>query len=121
MKALLCVAHGSKREASNVEFQTMVSQLKVTLAEAFSSIEAAFLEFAVPNVQDTLTAMLTSGITHIYIYPFFLNSGKHVVHDIPSIIQTIQHEYPDIIFETLPHFGSSSHILSVITNDLREL
>jgi sirohydrochlorin cobaltochelatase len=121
MKALLCVAHGSKREASNVEFQTMVSQLKVTLADSFSSIEAAYLEFAAPDMQDALKSMLTSGVTHICIYPFFLNSGKHVVHDIPTIIQTIQNDYPNVIFETLPHFGSSSHILSVITNDLKGL
>ena len=72
MKALLCVAHGSKREVSNIEFQTMVSQLKVKLADSFCSIEAAFLEFAVPDIQDALKVMLDSGATHIYIYPFFL-------------------------------------------------
>lgn len=119
MKALICIAHGSKRDASNLEFQTMVSQLSVTLGDTFALIEASFLEFAKPGIDQTIHAMIQAGITEIQIYPFFLNSGKHVHHDIPEKIREAKELYPEVDIELLPHFGSSAHILSVITHDLK--
>ncbi len=119
MKALIFIAHGSKREASNLEFEAMVSQLKVTLGHTFDLIEASFLEFAKPGVEQTIHAIIQTGITEIQIYPFFLNSGKHVHHDIPEKIREAKELYPEVDFELLPHFGSSAHILAAITNDLQ--
>lgn len=119
MKALICIAHGSKREASNLEFQTMVSQLRGTLGDSFAHIEASFLEFAKPSIEQTIHAMIQDGITEIKIYPFFLNSGKHVQHDIPEKVRESQELYPQVNLELLAHFGSSVHILSAITNDLQ--
>jgi len=119
MKALILIAHGSKREASNLEFQKMVSQLKVTLMDTFTQIEASFLEFAEPGIDETIHAMIQAGITEIKVYPFFLNSGKHVHHDIPEKIREAKELYPEVDFELLAHFGSSAHILTAITNDLQ--
>jgi len=99
----------------------MVSQLRRTLVDSFSSIEAAFLEFAAPDVQNALQTLINNGAKQIYIYPYFLNSGKHVHNDIPTIIQETKNNNPETILELLPHFGSSPHILSVITNDLKDL
>lgn len=121
MKGLLFVAHGSRREESNQEFKQMVSQLKVKLDSSYDNIDASFLEFAKPCVEDTLKAMIQEGVKEVCIYPFFLNSGKHVHKDIPQKISEIRLLYPDVRFELLPHFGSSAHILDVVTNDLKDL
>lgn len=119
MKALIFIAHGSKREAPNLEFKTMVSQPRVSLTDSFTKIEATFLEFAKPGIDETIHAMIQTGITEIQIYPFFLNSGKHVHHDIPEKVREAKELYPEVDFELLPHFGSSVHILTAITSDLK--
>jgi sirohydrochlorin ferrochelatase len=121
MKGLLFVAHGSRREESNTEFETMVSNLKTQLSPSYSKIEASFLEFADPGIDQALHAMIHKGMTEIQIYPFFLNSGKHVHHDIPEKICEMKELHPEVDITLLPHFGSSEHILSVITRDLKEL
>ena len=120
MKGLLFVAHGSRREESNQEFEEMVSHLSVTLGLAYEKIEASFLEFAKPGIDEALHAMIHEGMIEIQIYPFFLNSGKHVHHDIPEKICEVKALYPAVEITLLPHFGSSEHILSVIISDLKE-
>jgi len=121
MKGLLFVAHGSRREESNQEFEKMVSLLSVKLDLSYDKIEASFLEFADPGIDQALHAMIHEGMTEIQIYPFFLNSGKHVHHDIPEKIREAKELHPELDITLLPHFGSSEHILSVITRDLKEL
>lgn len=118
MKGLLVIAHGSRREESNKEFETMVSLLRGRLDPSYMKIDASFLEFAEPGIEEALHAMIQAGITEIRIYPFFLNSGKHVHQDIPEKLDEPRASYPEVSFELLPHFGSSPHILSAIISDL---
>lgn len=54
----------------------------------------------------------------IDIYPFFLNSGKHVTIDIPNIIKDFQIKYPLIDFVILNHFGKSDKIKDIVLSDL---
>jgi len=119
MKGILFVAHGSRRKESNLEFETMVTHLQEILHDSYAKVEAAYLEFATPGVDESIHAMIHKGITSIQIYPFFLNSGKHVHHDIPEIIKEAKKNYPQIDFILLSHFGNSDHIISVITRDLK--
>lgn len=99
----------------------MVTHLQERLDESYSEVEAAFLEFATPGIDEALHAMIHKGVTEIQVYPFFLNSGKHVHHDIPDKLRKAKELYSGVNFKLLPHFGSSEHILSVITDDLKEL
>jgi len=121
MKGLLLVAHGSRREESNKEFEAMVSLLKKEHLSSYFKVEAVFLEFARPGLDEALHAMIHEGLKEVQIYPFFLNSGKHVHHDIPEKICEVQALYPDITFKLLPHFGSSLHIQRIIALDLENL
>lgn len=121
MKGILFVAHGSRRKESNLEFETMVARLQDRLDDSYAEGTAAFLEFATPGIDEAIHTMIEKGITEIQIYPFFLNSGKHVHTDIPEKVNASKKIYPDVDFTLLSHFGNSEHILSVITNDLKEL
>jgi len=120
IKGLLFVAHGSRREKSNLEFETMVSQLQKRLDDTYAEIKAAFLEFATPSLDESLKLMMDKGVTAIQIYPFFLNSGRHVYHDIPKKISEVKEAHPNVDFILLPHFGNSDYILSLIIHDLKK-
>ena len=50
MKALLIVAHGSRRQESNAEILTMGSRLQDTAAKHFGAVRTAFLQFGAPSI-----------------------------------------------------------------------
>jgi len=114
MRGLLLVAHGSRKAASNQEFMSMLKSLLPKLEPSYAKVNASFLESAEPGFDEVLHAMIHGGFTEIQVYPFFLNSGKHVHHDIPEKIRQIKE------VTLLPHFGSLEQILCVISNDLKD-
>ncbi len=83
------VAHGSKKGLSNDEFQNLANKI-ISEDTDFEKIDAAFLEFATPNIATVVKKQIEQNIKKIYIYPYFLNSGKHVSIDLPNIINTLQ-------------------------------
>ena len=85
---------------------------------ADQKIDAAFLEFAKPDIKDLVEVFISKNINDVYFYPYFLNSGKHVTIDLPNIINSLKLKYSNINFKLLPHFGLSSNITDIIINDL---
>ena len=117
MKAILFIAHGSKKEKSNNEFLELVENLSKKETK-YELKKAAFLEFANPDINSTCVEFIKKGAKEIYFYPFFLNSGKHVVVDLPNIIEDLKKSYSDLNFILLPHFGKSNKIEDIILSDI---
>jgi sirohydrochlorin ferrochelatase len=117
MKGLILIAHGSKKELSNNEFLSLVDNVR-SKDIVFDLIDAAFLEFAKPDIKDLVEVFISKNINDVYFYPYFLNSGKHVTIDLPNIINSLKLKYSNINFKLLPHFGLSSNITDIIINDL---
>ena len=117
MEGLIMIAHGSKKSLSNHEFLDLVSEVE-NKDKKFSKIEASFLEFATPNIETVVKSFLNNGITKIFFYPYFLNSGKHVSVDLPDMINKLKDNYPLIQFTLLPHFGISNKISDIIIEDI---
>ena len=92
MKALLLIAHGSRRKQSNDEVVELADTLKRTCSEHYPIIHAGFLEIAETLIPDGIRKCVEDGATSIIVLPYFLNSGNHVTEDIPKIVQkpTIQ-------------------------------
>lgn len=116
MKSLIIIAHGSRKETSNIEVVNIVNQIKNN-ETSYSLIEPAFLEFAAPSLEDSVKKSIEENLLEIYIYPYFLNSGKHVTSDIPDTIKTLKIKYPQVDFTMLPHFGESKKINEIILSD----
>lgn len=119
MKALIFLAHGSRREKSNQEVLDMVDTIRSPLANTFDVVGAAFLELIPPTLEDAVQQALDGGAQSILIYPFFLNSGKHVEQDIPAIVGDFQARYPDRGFEVARHFGAAEEIPGMIVGQIR--
>lgn len=117
MNALIFIAHGSKKELSNNEFISMVENIK-TKNNDYDFIEASFLELATPSIEECSNNLINKGARKIFYYPFFLNSGRHVISDIPEIVEILKKENPNVKFEILKHFGKSNHIEDIILKDI---
>lgn len=118
-KAVILIAHGSKRTESNEEFIKLAKKVKHENETVFHEVEYAFLELALPSIEDAIEKLHEEGMDEVYLYPYFLNSGKHVAVDIPNIVNEMQLHIKDMKIELLKHFGDSSSITQIISNDLK--
>lgn len=108
MKALLLVAHGSRREGSNEEVRALARSMAARVDHGFRKVEAAFLELAEPSIPDGLRALIASGAEQITVVPYFLSAGRHVVEDIPAEVQKVVAEHPEVPIQVAPYLGTSS-------------
>ena len=93
--ALLIIAHGSRREASNQEVRRLAEKL-AALSEDFAPVQATFLEIASPSIPAGLQACVDQGAQNITVVPYFLGAGKHVSQDIPKAIEAFRQAHPAI-------------------------
>ncbi|MDH5368602.1 MAG: CbiX/SirB N-terminal domain-containing protein [Gammaproteobacteria bacterium] len=117
MKALLLVAHGSRREKSNEEVVDMSNKLKIHCDGEFEIVKPAFLELAEVLIPDGIKQCVNEGATSIIILPYFLNSGRHVVEDIPNIVNAEKKIYPDISIKISSHLGASEMMMDVLISN----
>jgi sirohydrochlorin ferrochelatase len=104
--SLLIIAHGSRREQSNIEVANLVDKIRAEANEEYLSITHAFLELAEPNISDAVDVCIAKGATHILVVPYFLSAGRHVQHDIPEEVTIKQAQYPHVSLTITPHLGS---------------
>ena len=65
-------------------------------------------------IPDGIKQCVNEGASSIVILPYFLNSGRHVVEDIPNIVNNSKGEYPDIRISIAPHLGASSLMMDLL-------
>ena len=107
MKALLIIAHGSRKQSSNDE----VAQLALKVNELPSSYEAVshcFLELTEPKVPTAISELAQKGATEVTILPYFLAAGYHVAEDLPKLLEEAKQAHPSIQFSLLEHLGAAN-------------
>ena len=114
MKALLLIAHGSRREQSNTEVVILAETLKQKCSEHYPIIHAGFLELAEPLIPDAIKKCVNDGATSIIVLPYFLNSGLHVIEDIPTIVHDTEKNYPNVEIKIAPHLGDSALMIDLL-------
>jgi sirohydrochlorin ferrochelatase len=118
MKALVVVAHGSRRAASNEEVGELACQLAGLVAGVYPIVGVGFLELAEPLIPDALEKVIAQGATEICVFPYFLSAGRHVVTDVPNEVKVVQDKYPDIQIKMLTHLGALSGLKNFIAGAL---
>lgn len=113
--ALLIVAHGSRKEASNLEVKLLTQKLESFVQYRYDTVKSAFLEFAEPNLEESMMACINEGATHVVILPYFLASGNHVSQDIPRIVDMMKQEYPNVTITLKGHLGSAPGMPSLLS------
>jgi sirohydrochlorin ferrochelatase len=98
---IVVVDHGSKRESSNVMLDSFVELYKRMLGEEkmemnIVAIEKAHMEIAAPSVKDAVGACVDKGAKVVVVAPYFLSRGRHILEDIPALVEEAQSEYKDV-------------------------
>lgn len=114
MNALLLVAHGSRRPQSNDEVVLLAQRLARRCEGQYGMVHAAFLELAHPLIPEGIRYCAGEGATSVTVLPYFLNSGRHVVEDIPGIVQESMRACPDVEIRIAPHLGASALMMELL-------
>lgn len=105
MKALLIVAHGSRKKESNEEVLDLAGSLDKKARGSFDVVRGAFIQFTTPLVSDVISELVKKGMTEVTVLPYFIAGGSHVTDDIPTVIADARIAYPEITFRLTNHLG----------------
>lgn len=114
MHALLLIAHGSRRAASNDEVRELAARLQELAWERFERVIPAFLELAEPDIPTGVDLCRKAGATSITALPYFLSAGRHVARDIPEELGKAALEHPDLRIHLTDHLGRHEAMPSLI-------
>jgi len=115
MRALVVVAHGSRRAESNDEVRALTERLQV-LAKGYDHVSCAFLELAEPLIPDGIAAAIAAGADEVVVLPYFLSMGRHVAEDIPGIVAESRRLHPQASIHIAPHLGSAPDLPDALLN-----
>lgn len=94
---IVLFAHGSRVEQANRCVHELASQIKAL--GPYGYVRAAFLELAHPSLREAVAQVVEAGLRRLIIIPYFLTVGIHLRRDLPSLIASEKHKYPDLTIE----------------------
>ncbi|WP_439135174.1 sirohydrochlorin chelatase [Pseudomaricurvus sp.] len=121
-KALIIMAHGSRRAAANEEFFNLVKRIGSEMsgsAEKYSVVMPALLEQAPPTLLQ-VCQNLPDSVSDIHVYPLFFNQGRHVEKDIPAQVAEVMDALPEKTVELLNYFGQSEGLATLVLDHISE-
>jgi len=114
MRSLLLVAHGSRRETSNAEIRCLTETLAERAGSRFCHVRCAFLEIAEPSIPKAIDDAVRAGAAEILVLPYFLSAGRHVVKDIPALVERGQAEHPEVLIRIAPYLGQATGLADIL-------
>ena len=69
---------------------------------------------AEPSINAAIDELVEQKIEHIYVLPYFLAAGRHVIEDVPEFIDKAAAQHPQVKFELISYFGSAENIVTSI-------
>ena len=96
---MILLAHGS----SNKNWAQTFLNLTKTARQKHQNVRLAYMELSTPSLEEVIQEAAELGYTDISVLPLFLAKGKHLLHDIPEQLKTLENL-----------FNIKSHLLSPI-------
>ncbi len=110
MKALLLVAHGSRKAEANGALTELATQVE---ALGGQPARCAFLQFGEPDLPTAL-AELAGNCQEITVVPLVLAAGKHLEEDIAAALAALRTTCPNVRVTLSPHLGAWSGLPQAI-------
>jgi len=114
MHALLLIAHGSRREASNEEVRELAARLERLAGKRFGCVIPAFLELAEPDIPTGVGLCAKHGATAVTAIPYFLAAGRHVANDIPAELEKAACKHQAITIHQSHYLGKHESITELL-------
>ena len=110
--ALLIAAHGSPIAGADDDVLRFAADVRA--AAKIDVVEACFLECNQPSIPDSIRKCVGAGVDRIVVLPYFLHAGRHVVLDIPAIIDEERAESKGVEIAVADYLGCSPIVAKVL-------
>ena len=115
---VLVVGHGSRREEANAD----VREVARSIGErgGFPLVVAAFLEIAIPDIDQGLSQLIEAGANHIIVHPYFLSPGRHTRGDIPAKVAMAVNRHSHLSYQITEPLAAHSFVIDASIERIRE-
>ena len=117
-RAVLLVGHGSKLAGSNDAMDQVIARLRQE--EPATLFQAAFLEIQSPSIPEGIELCLKKSAEEVIVVPYFVQTGKHVVQDIPRIVAEAKMRYPQKEIRLAEYLGFDERIVAVVNDRIHQ-
>lgn len=93
---ILVVGHGSRKQASNLEFERLVEHVRARRPQF--DVRHAYVELAEPSLAEGLDAIARCN-DRVVAIPCFLFAAGHVKNDISLALAAVRSKFPKVRFE----------------------
>lgn len=100
---VLLLGHGSKLESANRGLELVAEEIR--RSGQFSGVTPAFLQNAIPSMEEAFQKLVESGNSRIVVMPLFLFEGVHITSDIPAEIDRMRLRYPHVQLAQASYIG----------------
>jgi sirohydrochlorin ferrochelatase len=114
---LLLIAHGSRHAEANADLEFVAEQLR---QRGQGIAVAAFLELAVPNVDDGAAQCVEQGAECVVLAPYFLSAGVHVRRDLTAARERLAARFPRVAFVLAEPLGRHPLLVDVVRQRAQE-
>ncbi len=118
MKAVIFLAHGSRRVEANKAFFELSAKIAGKLN--LGIFEVAFIEPSLPSFQAAIESCVERGADRILVYPHFLSSGVHLTKDMTAEIKKARCSHPQIEISCTLSLGEQPELLDLISRVVEE-
>ncbi|MFD1733491.1 sirohydrochlorin chelatase [Deinococcus malanensis] len=112
--AVVLAAHGSRDPASQAQFEQLVAEVRAL--EPGRIITHGFLEFNTPTLDEAARAAVEAGARNIVMVPGVLLAATHAKNDLPSELNALRREFPEVTF----HYGAAMDLHPLLLEVCRE-
>ncbi|HHY66770.1 MAG TPA: sirohydrochlorin cobaltochelatase [Alicyclobacillus sp.] len=110
--AVLLIGHGSQLQTAAEDMYRVMDDLK--RSGRWEIVEAAFLEITPPSIPEGIERCINQGASRVVIVPYFLHLGKHVLRDLPRIIEEAGRRHPGIQIGLGGHLGYDPRLALIV-------
>lgn len=117
-RAVLLVSHGSKMAGFDEAINRLVDDLKKQ--DALTFFKSAFLDVQAPNIPDGIRLCIEQGAEEVIVVPYFVQTGKHVVRDIPRIVEEAKAAHPNIQITLADYLGFDPRMTAMVKERIEQ-
>ncbi|WP_291423216.1 precorrin-8X methylmutase [Deinococcus sp.] len=112
--AIVFAAHGSRDPASKAQFEELIAQVKAL--QPGRVMTHGFLEFNTPTIDEAAREAVAMGAREIVLVPGVLLAATHAKNDLPSELNLLRREHPEVTF----HYGAAMDLHPLLLEVCRE-
>ena len=116
--AILFIGHGSRDPDAVEEFKQLSSHFRNLYPERLC--ETGFLEFATPVIATGVDKLVSMGAKKITAIPGMLMAAGHAKNDIPSELNQLQRDIPDVEITYAAELGVTAPMLQAAQDRIEE-